>query len=85
MDKLITLLQNKPYLSWYLKNKRGLSEKSALEHILNYGNWDDYVLAEQIFGVQKTKILFTALINNQRVNLREKTINYFEKYFQKYA
>lgn len=85
MNKLIKVFNTKPYLSWYLKEKESLSEKSILEHILNYGNWDDYLLAEQTFGIQKTKTLFTALKTNRRVNLRNKTINYFEKYYQKYA
>ena len=85
MNTLSTLLETKPYLWWYLKQKQTLSEKSILEHILNYGDWDDYLLVEQTFGLQKTKILFTEIKKNRRVNLRNRTIQYFEKYFQKYA
>jgi len=85
MNKLLNLLKDKPYLTWYLKDKSALSEKSILEHILNYGNWDDYLLTEKALGIQKTKELFTKLKNNHRVNLRPKTINYFDKYYQKYA
>ena len=64
VKQLIKVFYDKPYLSWYLKEKESLSEKSLLEHILNYGNWDDYLLAEQILGIQKTKSLFTALKTN---------------------
>jgi hypothetical protein len=85
MNKLIDIFKNKPYLAWYLKDTASLSEKSLLEHILNYGNWEDYLLTEQTLGIKKAKQLFIALKNNNRVNLRDKTINYFEKYYQKYA
>ncbi len=85
MDKLLDLLKNKPYLTWYLKDKTTISEKSILEHILNYGDWDDYLLTEKVLGIQKARELFAKLKNNHRVNLRHKTINYFEKYYQTYA
>lgn len=85
VNKLIKALNKKPYLSWYLKKKESPSDKSIFEHILNYGSWDDYLMAEKTFGIQKTKTLFNALKTNLRVNLRNRTINYFEKYYQKYA
>ena len=85
MDQLINLFKNKPYLAWDLKNKETLSEESMLEHILNYGNWEDYLLAEKVFGIEKAKTIFNTLKNKRRVNLRDKTIDYYDKYFQKYA
>ena len=35
------IIKNKPYLAWYVKDPARLSEESVLEHVLNYGNWDD--------------------------------------------
>jgi hypothetical protein len=56
-----------------------------LEHIFNYGDWSDYLVTEDTLGIQQTKKLFNFLKNKNRSNLREKTVNYFNKYFQKYA
>lgn len=84
-NQLISLLHEKPYLTWFVKNKSNLSDKSILEFILNYGNWDDYLVLEKAFGIDKTNLLFKEIKEGKRVNLREKTVNYFEKYFQKYA
>lgn len=85
MDELHRLLQKKPYLAWYVSNKGKLSEESVVEHILNYGNWDDYLKVEKIIGIKRLALLFNKLKSKKRVNLRSKTINYFENYFQKYA
>lgn len=85
MNTLSEMLQKKPYLTWYLANKTQLSEKSILEHILNYGDWDDYLLTQRTFGIQKTKQLFEEMLSGHRINLRQKTIAYFSRYFTAYA
>lgn len=85
MDQLLEMLAKKPYLTWYVADKTNLSEKSILEHILNYGDWDDYLLTERTFGVQKTKELFQDMIHKSRINLRKKTVAYFSRYFQTHA
>ncbi len=35
------IIKAKPFLAWYVKGPEKLSEQSVLEHVLNYGNWDD--------------------------------------------
>lgn len=85
MSKLSDLFSAKPYLAWYVKDNKNLSEKSMLEHIFNYGNWGDYLYAEKTLGIKKVKSIFENLKNKKRVNLKLKTINYFEKYYRKYA
>lgn len=85
MKKLIELFKQKPYLAWYVKDTKKLSEKSMLEHILNYGSWEDYRLAESVLGIKKIQTLFTELIHGKRVNLRPQTKNYFAKYISQYA
>jgi hypothetical protein len=82
---LQNLLEKKPYLAWYVKDKKELSEKSALEHILMYGDWDDVIEAEKILGIAKMQSLFKELCNKKRVNIKPRTINYFQNYFAKYA
>lgn len=79
------IFKAKPYLIWYVKNTDNLSEDSMLEHILNYGDWDDYQQAEQILGLAKTHALFKKLTQRKRVNLRPEIVNYFTRYLQKYA
>lgn len=85
MKALQKLFKNKPYLAWYVAETRNLSERSMLEHILNYGNWEDYLEAEKALGIGKINILFKEMTSSRRVNLRPQTINYFTSYLDKYA
>ncbi len=85
MNKLLGLFYEKPYLAWYVRDIKNISKESLLEHVLNYGNWEDYLGAEESLGIKNTKEIFDDLKSRARTNLRKKTINYFEKYFQKYA
>jgi len=79
------LFSEKPYLAWYVKDSQKLSVTSLVEHVLNYGQWEDYLVAEKSLGIKQAKKIFFALRDKKRTNLRPPTINYFEKYFQKYA
>ena len=79
------LLSRKPYLAWSVRDKKSLSEESALEQILNFGDWQDYLKAEKELGIQKVKAIFKGLKNKKRTNLRPKTINYFNLYFDRHA
>jgi len=85
MNKLLGLFYEKPYLAWYVRDVKNISKESMLEHIFNYGNWEDYLDAEESLGIKNTKEIFDDLKSRKRTNLRKKTINYFNKYFQKYA
>ncbi len=75
----------KPYLAWFVKDKKRLSQESTMEQIFNYGNWQDYTKAEKELGIKKVKAIFEDLKNRKRTNLRPKTVNYFNLYFTKYA
>jgi hypothetical protein len=44
-----------------VKDEESLSKKSILEHILNYGNWDDYLAAEKTLGLKKPKLSMRSL------------------------
>lgn len=85
MKQLQELFNKKPYLAWYIKDKQNLSEASMLEHILNYGTWEDYQKTENILGLTKLKSLFNQLVSRKRVNLKSKTVNYFTNYLRRYA
>jgi len=85
MKTLTELFKQKPYLVWYVENRENLSEKSMLEHILNYGTWEDYRVAESALGLKKIKALFNELVSGKRVNLKPQTKNYFTNYLRQYA
>ncbi len=53
MEKLLKIFAQKPYLAWYVKDAQKLSQESMVEHILNYGDWDDYLGMEKALGIKK--------------------------------
>lgn len=85
MQKIREFIRSKPYLVWYTKNYDELSEKSIVEGVLNYGNWNDYLFVENSLGLSRVSNIFKDLKNKKRTNLRPQTINYFSNYFNKYA
>jgi hypothetical protein len=85
MNSINEYVKTKPYLVWYTKNYNELSEKSIVESVLNYGNWEDYLFVERSLGINETKTIFNFLKDQKRTNLRPQTINYFSNYFNKYA
>lgn len=85
LQKVKEILERKPSLVWYVKDKNKLSLESALESILSYGDWQDFLKVKDAMGIEKTKSMFENLKSKRRVNLRPATINYFTNYFAKYA
>jgi len=79
------IIKNKPYLAWYVKNPKELSEEATLEHVLNYGSWDDVLQFFKIAGINKSADLFSKTLTKNRINYRPKIENYFKLYFQKHA
>lgn len=75
------IIKNKPYLAWYVKDPEKLSEESVLEHVLNYGNWDDVQLFIKIKGRNETTQLFNKTLANERSNYSPPISHYFSRYF----
>lgn len=75
------IIKNKPYLAWYVKDPEKLSEESILEHILNYGNWDDVQLFIKVKGIHETAKLFNKSLKNNRTNYQPAVQSYFLRYF----
>ena len=46
-------IKKRPYLVWYVKDLSKLSEESIVEHVLNYGNWDDVQKMIKILAIKK--------------------------------
>lgn len=77
-------IKKKPYLAWYTKNFEELSDKAAVEAILNYGDWGDVQKMIKILGIRKTEAIFNTQIRQKRCNYNPKIKNYFKLYFKKY-
>lgn len=78
-------IKKRPYLVWYIKNTDKLSEESIVEHVLNYGNWDDVQKMIKILGIKRTAEIFRLKSKQKRCNYRPEIKNYFNFYFDKYA
>lgn len=79
------LIKNKPYLAWDVGDFDKMSPQSVMEHILGYGDWEDFINFEKIFGIKEAQVIFEDLKGKKRANLKPQTINYFNNYFNKYA
>ena len=78
-------IKKRPYLVWYVRDLSKLSESSIVEHVLNYGDWDDVQEMIKILGMKKTAEIFRAKSMQKRSNYRPEIKNYFQLYFNKYA
>lgn len=77
------IIRKKPYLAWYVKNVENLSDESVLEHVLNYGNWDDVQTFIKIKGLESTKNLFNKALKKRRSNYPDNIKHYFSLYFNR--
>ena len=78
-------IQKRPYLVWYVKDINKLSKESIVEHVLNYGNWDDVQTMIKILGIKKVAEIFRKKSKEKRCNYRPEIKNYFRLYFNKYV
>ena len=81
MLKVQDIIRKKPYLAWYVKSAQDLSDGSVLEHVLNYGNWEDVKTFIKIKGLKETKNLFNKTVKQSRVNYPSNIKHYFDLYF----
>jgi hypothetical protein len=82
-------IKERPHLVWYVgkENLDKLSEESIVEHVLNYGNWDDVQKMIKILGLKKTAEIFykkSTPSKMGRQNYRPEIIRYFNMYFNKH-
>jgi hypothetical protein len=83
-------IEKRPYLVWYVskENLNKLNEESIVEHVLNYGNWDDVQEMIKILGLAKTaQVFFKKSTPDKfgRQNYRPEIKHYFQLYFNKYT
>ena len=81
-------IKKRAYLVWYVKDLDKLNTESIVEHVLNYGDWDDVQAMIKILGMKKTAEIFRRKSTPDkfgRQNYGPQVKNYFQLYFQKYA
>ena len=81
-------IKKRPYLVWYVKDLDKLDESSIVEHVLNYGNWDDVQEMIKILGLPRVAEIFRnkSLPDKfGRQNYRPEIKNYFQLYFRKHT
>jgi len=78
-------IKKRPYLAWYIKHPEKLSDASIVEHVLNYGNWDDVQKLIKVMKIDKVAKIFRSQVKRKRNNYDPRTLNYFKLYFDKYA
>ncbi len=74
-----------PQLVWYVKDTSKLSPDSVVEHVLNYGTWQDVQELITILGVRKMAEIFRTQSHQSRNNYRPEIRHYFDLYFTRYA
>ena len=79
--KPLDLIQEKPYLVWYVKDKECLSEEVIVEAILNRGDFDDFLKLTDIMGIRRVAEIFYRQTSLKRSNYSKKTENYFRLFF----
>ena len=69
------------HLMWY-GDTDNLSLESIVEHVMMYGDYEDYLELERIVGRETIKKIFLKQIRKVRINYRPQTINYFKHYLK---
>ena len=85
MKTIHQFIKERPYLVWDVGNLDKLSEESIVEHVLNYGDWDDVQEMIEILGIKKAAEIFRKRAQQKRCNYYPEIKNYFQLYFNKYA
>lgn len=82
--KIASLLEKKPYLLWWVSNKKRVSLELATQAILGNGNFED---AKKLFkeeGITKIKNIFQKQLKKRNA-YHQRTIRFFKLYFKNHA
>ena len=79
--KLLQLIKKNKWIFWDTKLEF-VSEFSAVEKFLNYGEIEDIAKLIKLLGYEKTKDIFKKQINQERINYTVLNVNYFIKFFE---
>jgi hypothetical protein len=68
-------------LIWYSKDYEHLADESIVEHVLNYGDWEDFKEMIRIMGIDHAAEIFRREAFKTRTNYHTEVTRYFQKYF----
>lgn len=80
-NKLEKIIQDDPSLVWYVRDHSNISDTSILEHILNYGKWEQVQEAIRTLGLPNIITLYKSLTDKPRNNIKPRVKHYFDLYF----
>jgi hypothetical protein len=85
MSEIHEFMKKRPGLIWYVRDIDNLDDRSIVEHVLNYGNWDDVQEMIRIMGMERVAEVFRTWAFVPRTNYFPEITNYFQLYFNKHA
>jgi len=74
-------------LFWHIPEdkKQNISHEVLVEYILNYGNQKSVKKLFELLGINQVADIFHKQTQRKRVNYYQRTIHFFNLYFNKYA
>ena len=85
MSEIHDFIRKRPGLIWYTKSYDTLPEESIVEHVLNYGNWDDVQEVIRILGIRRVAEIFNTYAFRPRTNYFPEVRHFFKLYFDKHS
>ena len=77
-DKIVAV---KPYLWWWVRDKKSISKESLVEGVLSNGDMEDVLNLFRLVGRNNVKKIFLTQTDRPRHNYRPQTVNFFKKVF----
>lgn len=80
-----TVLSKNPALAWYVPDHSQLSDESVVEHVLQYGDWDDVQSLFKEKSISEIASLFKKTVQKKRSNYSPEIQHFFTLYFARHA
>jgi hypothetical protein len=75
------LIKPRPYLWWWVGDKKTLSDEAIVEGVISNGEMEDIELLFRLLGRERVGKIFLSQIKKSRHNYRAPTLNFFLKVF----
>jgi len=83
MEKARDIIRKNPSLIWYVKSVDNLDLASITEHVLNYGDWDQFKELINAVGINEVAKTFYEHAFRPRCNYKEMSKIFFDRVFKK--
>lgn len=85
IEKARDIIRKNPSLIWYVKDIDGLDLASITEHVLNYGDWDQFKELISAVGINEVAKTFYEHAFRPRCNYRPEIKSFFTEVFKRNA